>query len=286
MSTDLPAGNNNYVFDTESATEMARLINLDRLITQGMGGPLTEQPHPERFHNILDVACGPGGWVLDVAFAYPDCEVAGIDISKTMIAYANARARTQFRDNASFGVMDIRQPLDFSDQSFDLINARFLTIALRRDEWPQLIAECKRLLAPGGVLRLTEVDNFGLTSSPATERLQALSMQFLHLSGYGFSPDGRTCGMTPALPRLLREAGFSNIEHKAHAIRFSPFDEAYADVRANTRIATLQVRDLIIKVGLATAEEYDQLLRQMEIEMLSDEFYGVWPFLTVWGIKP
>lgn len=286
MSSELSSDKNTYVFDTESAPEMARLINLDRVITQCMGGSLTEQPHPEQFHTILDLACGPGGWVLDTAFVYPDSMVAGIDISRLMVDYANARARTQRLGNASFGVMDIRHPLDFSDESFDLINARLLVAVLHREDWPRIFSECKRLLKPGGMLRLTECDHFGLATSPAYERLHALNIQCMHQAGYGFSPDGRTNGITPALPRLLRKASFVDLESKAHALRFSPFDETYADICANTRVSVLQTRPLLLKAGLITEEAFDQLYQQMEIEMLSNDFSGVWPFLTVWGYKP
>ncbi len=110
----------------EARLRVVRLIEQSRLFTQCMGGPLTGLPDPANFQSILDIACGPGDWVLDVAFAHPTSEVAGIDISQIMIEYANARMRTQNVSNASFGVMNILKPLEFSDHTFDLVNARFL----------------------------------------------------------------------------------------------------------------------------------------------------------------
>src|SRR5438094_299726 len=112
----------------DSGVEIARLINLDRMTTTAMGGVFAGLPETDlpQLHNVLDLGCGPGSWVLDVAFAYPGCEVAGVDICQTMIEYAWARAHTQLLSNASFGVMDITQPLDFSDNTFDLVSARFL----------------------------------------------------------------------------------------------------------------------------------------------------------------
>jgi ubiquinone/menaquinone biosynthesis C-methylase UbiE len=286
MSNELSSGEENtYFFDPESATEMARLINLARMFSTYMGGPLAEQTDPVQFQTILDLGCGPGSWVLDMAFDLPDSTVVGVDISRTMIDYANARARSQHLSNASFGVMDIRQPLDFADETFNLINARFLAIALYRDVWPRLIDECKRLLKPGGVLRLTEGDHFGLTTCPAFEKMKDLCMQLGYQMGYGFSPDGHSWGMTPVLPRLLRNAGFTEIKIRANAVNFSPFDEAYADIRDNTRVGMLQTRPIMIKTGMMTEEEFDKLYQQVEIEMLSDDFYGIWPLLTAWGTK-
>ena len=135
MSADSMNNENTYVFDPESPAELARLINQDRITTQAMGGPLSDLAPEEivALHNVLDLACGPGGWVLDVAFAYPDIEVAGVDISKPMVDYASARARSQGLTNASFGVMDITKPLDFADSAFDLVNARFIGGVLLRE---------------------------------------------------------------------------------------------------------------------------------------------------------
>jgi len=61
---------NNYFIDAESATEMTRLINQDRLFTENMGGLFPERNDVSSMHDILDIACGPGGWVLEVATAF------------------------------------------------------------------------------------------------------------------------------------------------------------------------------------------------------------------------
>src|SRR5581483_8063734 len=160
-----------YVFDAESSLEMARLINQDRMMTQAMGGPLAGIADPASLQNVLDLGCGPGGWALDVAFACPDANVEGVDSSRMLVDYANARARTQQLFNASFGLMDITQALEFPDASFDVVNARFLMAALKREAWSPLLKECTRVLRPGGLLRLTEVVDPGITNSAAVNQL-------------------------------------------------------------------------------------------------------------------
>lgn len=282
----LSAGNNTYIFDPESITEMARLIQLDQFTTRAAGGPLGEQGASATFQHILDIACGPGGWVLDTAFAHPQAEVAGIDISQIMIDYANARARSQGLHNASFGVMDVRQSLDFSDHSFDLVNARFLVGVLSRSEWPLLLQECFRITQPGGVLRLTESDNGGLTNSPAFEQLSEMLTRAMQRAGYGFSPDGRTLGMTPVLEHLLRAAGYKDVHSVGHAINFSAGTEAWLDFYRNSEIGSKAAQPLMIHTGLATQDELDQLHQQMLTEMNADTFCGVWFFLTTWGTRP
>ena len=43
MPHDQPKGGNVYISDPESGAEMARLIDQDRLITNGMGGLFSER---------------------------------------------------------------------------------------------------------------------------------------------------------------------------------------------------------------------------------------------------
>src|SRR5574337_629667 len=90
---DASSNENTYLFDSESASEMARLISQDLLVTKHMGGLLPENPDFSGIKRVLDVACGPGGWTMEVAFAHPDIEVVGIDISRIMIDYARAQAK-------------------------------------------------------------------------------------------------------------------------------------------------------------------------------------------------
>jgi ubiquinone/menaquinone biosynthesis C-methylase UbiE len=285
MSTDANS-NSGYFIDAESTSEMARLIHQDMIMTRKMGGPLAEQPNPSSFTHILDIGCGSGGWALDVAFANSAAEVAGIDISETLINYANARARSQGQTNATFEVMDISQPLAFSDASFDLVNSRLLVGSLPRPIWPRLVQESFRITQPGGVLRMTELDTSGVTSSPAYNYLDSLLLQANKLVNHGFSPDGRTTCMTPMLPVLLRNAGYQQVQHRAHAIELSAGTENHIDFYRNFETFFGMVLPFLVSVGVATQEEVDQAYRQMLIEWQRDDFVGMWYLLTVWGQKP
>ena len=169
-SSDADTTSNRYIIDIESGAETARLIEQDLLFTRATGGLFPEQPDLSRVKRILDIGCGPGAWVNNLAFAYPDIEVVGIDSNPTMISYARAMAAVQHLENAVFILMDVRKPLAFDEQSFDLVNGRFLASFLDQTCWSRLIAECKRVLTPGGILRLVECE-FSISSSLALQRL-------------------------------------------------------------------------------------------------------------------
>ncbi len=78
--------------------------------------------------------------------------------------------------------MDARRPLAFEDQSFGLVNGRFLASFLDQACWPCLITECKRVLTPGGILRLTECE-VGISNCPALQRLNNALYQALRKQG-------------------------------------------------------------------------------------------------------
>jgi ubiquinone/menaquinone biosynthesis C-methylase UbiE len=279
---------NTYILDPESPVEMTRLIDLDRVLTKAMGGALSGAPELPMKAQLLDLSCGPGGWVLDVAYANPDSEVAGIDISKTMIDYANARARTQGLTNASFGVMDITQTLDFSDATFDLVNARLLVGVLKRHAWEPFIAECSRILKPGGILRLTEpIDALGVSNSVAYEKLNQFVYQLFWQSGYGFSVDGHSLSMSITLPWMLRKVGYQNVRSLGHIFEFSAGTEGYIDTRKNIQALQYQAKASMSRMNTPQeAERIEELYQDALRDMFSDEFRGAWHLTTILGTKP
>src|SRR5258707_6920970 len=238
---------NTYVNDPESGAEMLRLLDQDRTLTRCMGGLLAEQSGVEGLQDVLDIACGPGGWVQELAFAYPHIEVTGLDISKAMIEYAQMQARTQHLDNAHFFVMDATKPLDFPGGSFDLGNARTIAGFMRTSDWPALVQDCVRILRPGGILRLTDTDLWRKTNSPAVEQLFGLVARAAFLNGLSFDPSGQTFGITPMLERLLTQAGLKDIGARAHAINFSTGAVAHQAMYQNGRVFLKLVQPFLLK---------------------------------------
>jgi SAM-dependent methyltransferase len=277
-------GDSVYFNDPENVAEMARLLGQDRLITKGMGGLFSERSDLSGIHRILDAACGPGGWALEVAFTYPEIEVVGVDVSLVMIDYANAQARVQGLNNASFQVIDIQKPLDFPDGSFDLVNARFINF-LPAAAWPQLMQEVGRITRPGGVIRLTESEWWYFTNSPAMENLNAMIIRALKLQGESFSQSGRFTGVLPMLGRFLLDAGCVNVNYRSHVIDYSYGTEAYEGFRHDAAIVFKLFQPFIVRMGVATQEEVNQLYEQMQLEMAKDDFRGLMLPLTAWGEK-
>src|SRR5437879_13822 len=125
-----------YFVNPEEAEETARLLLQDRLVTNEAGGVFPKGLDPTRVQLVLDLACGPGGWVCDVGRLYPEMDVIGVDISEKMMRYAQAYAHTLRLDNVSFQRMDVLKPLEFPDASFDFVNASLLSSFMPAAVWP------------------------------------------------------------------------------------------------------------------------------------------------------
>ena len=282
MSTD-PSGKNEYFIDAENAAEMARLIDQESFITSAMGGLFAERSDIGSMRSILDLGCGPGQWARDVALQYPRINVTGIDISNIMIQYAQGHAQVGKLPNISFEVMDITKPLDFPNDSFDLVNARLIAF-LSPEQWRSLVKECMRILRPGGVIRLTE--NEVVTTSPATDMAFSQFYTAMARARQSFSPSGRVLGITSRLNQLLKKAGFTDTHYRAHAVDFSAGTEIH-DTFCQVAYAFIALmQPFLIGVGVTTPEDSQRLMQQMQLEMYSDDFSALMFLLTAWGTKP
>ncbi len=273
-----------YVLDAENAVEIARLMLQDHILTQALGGPLSEQSDLSGVQQILDIGCGPGGWLLDVIQQYPHIHGTGIDVSHLMVEYATSQVAAQGLTNVQFHVMDATGPLDFPDNTFDLVNGRILMGFLSKAQWPLLLAECARIIKPGGILRITEAE-WGFTNSPAYDKLTGIANLAAFRSGHSFSPNGRNIGAASMLRSLIQKAGYEVMGNKAHAVDYSSGTEAHDSNVQNMLIFYRLFRPFLVQMQVATNEEIEQLYAQMEQEMQAEDFCAIDYFLTVWGRK-
>jgi ubiquinone/menaquinone biosynthesis C-methylase UbiE len=278
-----------YVFNQESAAEMARLLLQDRLINEAMKGLIPEQTEEDlqKIHTLLDIGCGPGGWALDVAKTYPHLHVIGIDNSKVMIAHAQEEQKMHNMENIEFIVMDALQPLSFANARFDLVNIRNAVGYVPQRNWLKLLNECYRITKVGGILRLTESDSLGLTNSPAYEEHHRLGTRAMQKFGYGFSPDGSTLGITPMLSWLLKQAKFTeDIGMQSYFFDFSYGTSFYSSHIQNITLVLEAARPLLLQSGVCTQAEIEALYLGALKQMQEEDFRGMGYLLTAWGKKP
>lgn len=121
---------------------------------------------PIQASEILDVACGPGGFTGVLASGLKGYrQITGIDISETAIA----QAKEHFTDQqVIFQVMDAAS-LVFPDSAFDLVCCAF---SLHHLPDPALAtAEIRRVLKPGGTALFVEMYRDQLSETQQTESM-------------------------------------------------------------------------------------------------------------------
>jgi len=281
-----PRGQDNpsqyFVEDRSSNPEMIRLMIQDNLITTGMDGPLAEQADPAGLHRILDIGCGPGGWLLETVFRYSQMKLVGIDISWRMIEYVRAEAQARkLSDRVEFLVMDVLRPLEFPDDSFDLVNLRFGASFLLVKDWPRLLRELLRVTRPGGIVRVTDtITTQG--NSPAYSRLYEMILCAFYRSGHNLT-EGKQ-GVTHELDRLLAESGCQQVQTRAYTLEFIGGTVGGQNFYEIAMFGVQTAKLFIQKMGCAS-EDYDVLGEQAMIEMQQSDFRATWEMLTTWGTK-
>src|SRR5581483_5338028 len=206
------------VQDRTNEDEMIRLQLQDKLTTEAMGGALSEQENPGSFRKVLDVGCGTGGWLIELAKTYPHISrLIGVDVSDRMLNFARAQAAAEgLAERMEFLMMDALRMLEFPNEHFDLVNQRLGNSYLRSWDWPKLLQEYKRVAQQYGVIRITEGDIYIESSSPALTSLFDLVQAAFEAAGYFFTPGSR--GVLNKLGDLLRRHDIHEVQTRAYIL--------------------------------------------------------------------
>lgn len=120
----------------------------------------TETAIPERaYRRIVDLGCGFGKSTWPLKRRFPDAEVIGIDLAAPCLRLAYDRA------NAAGLAIAFHQAscesTGLADNSVDLITSTMLIHELPRPALVATLAECARILAPGGMIRFLDFTKTG-----------------------------------------------------------------------------------------------------------------------------
>jgi 2-polyprenyl-3-methyl-5-hydroxy-6-metoxy-1,4-benzoquinol methylase len=188
--------------------------------------------HTEDARCILDVGCGAGVTVLELA--HQGYQASGIDIAPNMIQRAQAEARLQDVDcDFRVGVAEV---LPYSDHSFDVLIALGLLGNILDDE--PVLREMARVLKPGGRLLVTVPNLLALDlllalpkslpimlgSTRLRRPLRTLGNLVRRLTGRKVKPAStlrfNQCVMPGRYVAHLQQYGFRDAHY--HAVTFGP----------------------------------------------------------------
>jgi ubiquinone/menaquinone biosynthesis C-methylase UbiE len=270
-----------FVEDRSSQDELNRLRTQDQMLTTSMGGVLPEQPDSTAILRVLDVGCGTGDWLIELAQTTPTCTLlVGVDASIKFVEYARAQAEAaQVSNRVEFHVMDALRMLEFPPKSFDLVNQRLASSWLRTWDWRKLLQEYQRVTRPGGVIRITEGDAVS-SNSPALNRFTQLFVQAFYQSGHLFTPEGN--GVINQLAHLLHQHGIQQVQTRAYALEYrfgTPTGQAFIEDGKHF------VRTMLpfLRKWTQVPDDYEELCQQTLDEMQQPDFVATLGLLTAWG---
>ncbi len=272
------------VQDRANQEELKRLQIQDHMFTAGMGGVLPEQSDPTRFPRVLDVGCGTGGWLIELAKTTPTCTLlVGVDASLKFIEYARAQAAAeQVSDRVEFHVMDALRMLEFPNNSFDLVNQRGGMSWLRTWDWTKLLSEYLRVVRPGGVIRITETENVE-SNSPAFTRFGGLLTKALYQAGYDFRPD--SVGVISELIPLLSQHSIQQLQTRTYVLEYRAGTPEWQGFFEDSRRFFSTYLPFLRK-WTRVPDDYEEICQQALHEMQQPDFVVTWSMLTAWGNSP
>ncbi|HEU5199751.1 MAG TPA: class I SAM-dependent methyltransferase [Ktedonobacterales bacterium] len=265
--------NTPYVMPKDSE-EGNRLDLQHHLFKLAAGGLYRAPLHQPR--SILDVACGTGSWGREMAQQFPRAHVIGFDIDASLPEKAMKVLGPggQFPQNFRFQVGDALKPFPFDNDSFDFVHARLISPFVPIAQWPAVLGEMMRVLKPGGVIELVE-----LQAPPRTK--SAAFMAIAPLGEAMMADRGLFVGVGDALPEMLIQAGAKGVQQRRFVLGET---ERQARMLATDMLAAQEhVKPFLIRLGKITEEQFDRFHAQAKAEVPQ---MGIWmPVVFAFGKK-
>ncbi|MFM1824315.1 MAG: hypothetical protein RI967_2581 [Planctomycetota bacterium] len=165
-----------------------------------------------RGERVLEVGCGVGAVLGELARAEPSLELTGLDRSPDQLA--GARRHLDANGVRATLVEGDALALPFADASFDRVVMVWVLEHLADESTRRAaLREAKRVLRPGGRIDLTETDYGLFRVTPRDPAIDAFLAAFVaHFDLHGDS------GVGPRLAPLLETAGFEAVDSRMHGI--------------------------------------------------------------------
>jgi ubiquinone/menaquinone biosynthesis C-methylase UbiE len=155
---------------------------------------------------LLDVGCGTGRTLHQLAHAHPHLRLHGADMSPAYIK--QARKRLLELDEITLAAENA-EALPWADATFDIATSVYMFHELPRNARRNAVRELFRVVRPGGLVVLE--DSAQIAESGALESvLRGFPAEF-HEPFYADYLEDDLAG-------ILREAGFTNVKTEAHLV--------------------------------------------------------------------
>lgn len=110
---------------------------------------------------VLDIGCGVGTWVNDMASDFRSSRFIGVDMLSSFPTVAKPF-------NVNFVQTNILKGLPFEDNTFDYVHCRFMIFDIVECQWDFVYNEIRRVLKPSGWVEIVESELGFVSEGPYT----------------------------------------------------------------------------------------------------------------------
>ncbi|ORW01395.1 methyltransferase domain-containing protein [Mycobacterium kyorinense] len=210
-------------------------------------------PHLRQGMSLLDIGCGPGTIIVDLAARVAPGKVTAVDTADDALAAARVEAQARNLSNIFFAAADVHA-LEFADGTFDVVHAH--QVLQHVADPVQALREMRRVCVRGGIVAARDADYAGFTWYPELPMLD----RWLDLYEQAARANG---GEPDAGRRLLswaQAAGFDDVTPTAGIWCFATPEERgwWGGMWADRILHSALARQLVDS-GLATASELTEI---------------------------
>ncbi|KAG1232552.1 hypothetical protein G6F68_005757 [Rhizopus microsporus] len=219
--------------------------------------------------SVLDLGCGTGCWVMELAVEYPEYRFTGVDVTDMF-------PTTIRPENVNFEIYNVLSGLPYPDNTFDFVNMRFMLSAFAVSDWPVVLKETYRVLKPGGVIELME------TQFPENDRVpivRTVNEAFYEM----LRENGKDPCTAAKFGTMLKEQHFKVIERQERSLTYKkPLEPISREMLGNWKMAMLALKPVLVHKIVENPDEYSSVIDDY-IEGLIEEHWT--PKLIAWAAQ-
>ncbi|KAG9285187.1 hypothetical protein G9A89_004402 [Geosiphon pyriformis] len=212
---------------------------------------------------ILDLGCGPGAWILEMASQYQRAQFIGVDVVPVFPTEVKP-------PNVTFVLSNALEKLPFKDGYFDFIHVGLMNLAFSEEQWKtKVLPEIIRVTKIGGWLEIEETDNNMTNPPPILEPI--LDAWIENLENLGINP----YIATQDLDHILAATGnFDDINHRIEILPFTERIGRAGEISKDNAILFYRtVAPMVTKLARISEDEYENTLRNLSSAFEKCESY-------------
>ncbi|CAG8552103.1 8699_t:CDS:2 [Ambispora leptoticha] len=232
---------------------------------------------------VLDVGCGTGTWVLEMAKDYPASAFTGIDLAPVFPSSSpnsnNSTSSTEKKlMNVRFLQCDVLDGLPFPDNTFDYIHMRRMITSFKEQEFQdKILPELVRVLRPGGWVEIVEIDNELCNGGTIATRLTTALYDYLYTHEV-------IAQISTLIPKHMESTkGLSNLQILEKSCFLGKWAGKLGQLALEDVTKSFKsLRQPLSKDLHITTKEYDELVRQFnkELEQSHRTISKMWRFFA------